>query len=77
MHSFVAIKCGHELSQISMNLVKAVKMNLILSVFEQLSWLKISFRKSWTLLLAQAKEHEMKYCNFLKQPNIVWKLLAI
>ena len=45
----------------SHDLPKATNMKLLLSLFEQLSGLKINFHKSEIFCFSKAKEHETKY----------------
>ena len=45
------------------DLQKALNMKLILSIFEQLSGLKINFHKSEVFCFGKAKENTQQYCN--------------
>jgi hypothetical protein len=45
------------------NLEKALNMKLMLSIFEQLSSLKINFHKSEVFCFGRAKDNEQKYHN--------------
>jgi hypothetical protein len=47
------------------DLDQAVNMKLILSIFEQLSGLKINFHKSEIFCFGKAKDHEMNTNKFL------------
>ena len=45
------------------SLEKAVNMKLILSLFEQLSGLKINFHKSEIFCFGRAKDNQEEYCH--------------